>query len=108
MKFINLTPHQIKVLDAEGNVDTIIESTGEARCEQIDGEPKQVGGFTVKPRSYGNVTGLPAPDPQGAIFIVSQIVAQACPDRYDLVWPGDVKRENGNIIGCYNFCCVQK
>ncbi len=104
MKFLNYTPHPIVVLDENDNVIATIESSGEARCQQIDGDTEVVGPFKVKRRRYGNVSALPVPDPRGAIYIVSQLVAQACPGRHDLVWPGDVKRENGVIVGCYNFC----
>lgn len=103
MLYENYTPHPIVVLDGEDKVISEIPSLGQAHCDQVDGDPMQVGDFIVKSRRYGNVSGLPDAQP-GVILIVSQLVAQAAPQRGDLVWPGDVKRENGQIVGCYNFC----
>lgn len=50
--------------------------------------------------SYGEVTGLPSARPH-VLLIVSKMVADASPERQDLVWPGDVVRDGeGQILGC--------
>ena len=111
MNFVNYTPHRVTVLTKDGQVLAHIESSGEARCEQIDGIPAhtRLGDLEetveIKFRQYGEVTGLP-PKEKGTLVIVSALVAQQEIGRTDLIWPGDVKREGGNIVGCFNFCSI--
>ena len=46
------------------------------------------------------VTGLPEPQ-EGVIYLTSTLVAQAVPDRTDVLVPADLRRdEAGRIIGC--------
>src|SRR5574343_221823 len=114
MKFINLTPHTVKIELPDGTLYGIL-SEGLARCGQIDTNPREAiienvdsdcVAVRVFTRSYGTVEGLPDSKP-GIGYIVSQIVAQALPTRFDLFFPGDLLRdENGNIIGCKNLCQV--
>lgn len=48
----------------------------------------------------GEVTDLPDPQP-GVCLIVSRLVASACPDRYDLLVPARLVRDDqGRVIGC--------
>lgn len=49
---------------------------------------------------FGEPTGSFEPTP-GILLIVSQLVKSACLERYDLVVPAEVVRDNeGKIIGC--------
>lgn len=49
---------------------------------------------------YGEVEHLP-PARAGTVYIVSQLVVRACPDRRDLFFPTDLVRDaTGRIIGC--------
>ena len=49
---------------------------------------------------FGEVTGLP-PAEEGVYLIVSRLVLQACPERHDLLSPGELVRgPDGQPIGC--------
>ena len=49
---------------------------------------------------------LPDPKP-GTYYIVSKMLAQACPERKDLIFPGTVVRnESGDVVGCIDFSRV--
>jgi hypothetical protein len=91
---VNLTPHAVVILGRT------IESTGVARCSVTT---KTVGVRYCLPivtAQYGEVEGLPAPVP-GTAFIVSRLVAAACPNRKDLLVPADLVRDDaGRVIGC--------
>jgi hypothetical protein len=60
-----------------------------------------MNGIQLVRKSYGSVD---LPPETGDIYIVSNIVRQAFPDRKDLASPGDLIRdENGIVIGCKNL-----
>ena len=125
-KVVNLTPHSINFIlpyhievgqDEMGNPHYITEersyslppSGTVARCkvdrkevdsfilEDIDGWDITV---PITSARFGEVEGLPEPQ-EGTIYIVSNLVAQAVPDREDVFFPDDIVRDSqGNIIGC--------
>lgn len=74
MKFINLTPHTVRIRDFS---DEIIElpSSGHAHVDTTEDDLGFIGGFEIisAPR-YGEVIGLPAPS-EGVAYIVSGVVA---------------------------------
>lgn len=110
---INLTPHSINVLDAENNVILTIPSDGVARCTKssvtlypipVEGIDSYVNVNAVK---FGDTTGLP--DPQiNVAYIVSVIVAQANPNRHDLLVVDEVVRsaDGSTVLGCRAFSKV--
>lgn len=52
------------------------------------------------------IVNLPEPKP-GTYYIVSKMLAQACPKRKDLIFPGTVVRnESGDVVGCVDFSRV--
>lgn len=52
------------------------------------------------------IVNLPEPKP-GTYYIVSKMVAQACPKREDLIFPGTVVRDaDGHIVGYVDFSRV--
>ena len=112
MKSTHQKEREIRAID--GTLYGIL-SEGLARCGQIDTNPREAiidndhpdwAAIRVFTRSYGQVEGLPDPKP-GVGYIVSQIVAQALPERRDLFFPGDLLRDkDGNIIGYKNLCQV--
>lgn len=52
------------------------------------------------------ITGLPDAKP-GTWYIVSKIVAQACPERTDLIIPGTMVRStDDHVVGCIDFSRV--
>jgi hypothetical protein len=55
-----------------------------------------------------NPTELPAWE-YGKFYIVSRIVAEACRDRFDLVFPYDlVRNDEGAIVGCRGFARIER
>jgi len=125
-KVINLTPHQINFVTSynieigvdelgtpeyvtEERIHSVPPSGTVARCkvdrkevdsfilEDVDGWDITV---PITSARFGEVEGLPEPQ-EGTIYIVSNLVAQAVPDREDVFFPDDLVRdEHGNIIGC--------
>ena len=107
---INLTPHPVQLLPIgagrprtfpprpreEGGPARIAEQAVPAGRIQVAFDPQ----FSVVAVSYGEVTGLPDPDPLGAVcYVVSRMVADACRDLGDLYFPMDVVRDGqGQIL----------
>lgn len=106
LKFINLTPHDVVLVKANGTTMVF--------------KPEGLARVSVKPRlnalgyidedtpielfvnDYGEVEGLPEPK-DDTFYIVSALVMNASPRR-DLVVPNDtVRDEAGRIIGCKSF-----
>lgn len=107
MRLVNLTPHEVVVLVGEDAI-AVPATRPDARCEVAREalEPLQVwhlGRAVAIPLGrarYGAVTGLPGPQPD-LVYIVSRAVAEARPDRNDLVFPDEVERDAaGIVIGC--------
>ncbi len=106
MEIINLTPHEIKVLDAGNNLIHSFPSAGLARCQVTRQQVGNVNSIPVNRTVFGAVEGLPEQQ-EGVIYVVSAIVAQACKNRSDLVIPDDaVRDEQGRIVGCRAFARV--
>lgn len=52
------------------------------------------------------IVNLPEPKPE-TYYIVSKIVAQACPERKDLIFPGTLVHDaDGHVVGCIDFSRV--
>lgn len=99
---INLTPHPIQLWDGDECYLNIPATTGvpPARCEEKFEYIGTIGRTELVELTYSNVKNLPEPS-NDTIYIVSVLVAQQFPNRYDLFVPYDlVRNENGSIIGC--------
>lgn len=97
---INLTPHTVKIIKNDGSVLSIAPAKEAARCTQQEKVITSVDGIPVSRVQLGAVVGLPQSQ-QGVTYIVSHIVLQACPNRHDLVKPGElVRNAQGEIVGC--------
>lgn len=106
MNIVNLTPHALNLMSEgpDGPVVTIPPSGIVARCDtsRVQAGTVTVDGITipVNQTRFGMVSNLPDPQPD-TIFVVSALVAQAVPDRQDVVIPDDAVRDDqGRIIGC--------
>ena len=102
IKLVNKCPHVITIVDDEANPIVALEPNGTpARVSQTE-VVLEVSGFPCKvtKQVFGQVENLPEPAP-GVAFVVSRLVAAACPGRDDLVIPGPLVRDDaGNPIGC--------
>lgn len=111
---VNFTPHAVRLLRPDGTLHQIFESRGIARAAETNdplpplewnpfGDCGMHDHLPLVARTFGGVTGLPEPK-SGVAYIVSQIVADACPDRTDLLVPALVDRgPDGQVIGCRAF-----
>lgn len=108
MEFINLTPHDVRIM-SEGKEEVFIPASGQcARCEVKEELCGYIDNIAIYHTSYGKVQDLPEPK-EGVYYLVSTIVAKACKgQRDDLLVPFDfIRDESGNIIGCKSLSKVQ-
>ena len=97
---VNLTPHPIAVRTPDGTID--IPPSGQvARLITSQIPAGETHGVPVVSTILRDISGLPGPRP-GTVYLVSSIVAQAVPDRRDVVapdtGPSAVRDENGQIV----------
>lgn len=106
-KLINLTPHDITLVNGEGEIILTVKPSGEvARVTQ---STEQLATFTidgldipVTQNTYGELVNLPEQE-DGVSLIVSAMVASAgkALGRTDLFIPNEtVRNDKGQIIGC--------
>ncbi len=120
---VNCTPHSIDLMEEVDDewvnrltipssgllvrVATDVENVGGITCDEQE--------FDVRKRVFGDVTvtdidgndvGLPVKD--DTFYVVSLIVAQALPEREDLLLvDGTIRDDGGRIIGCTGFAVLQ-
>ena len=108
---VNLTPHDIMVMDADGEEVGVFPKSGDvARCHSqrkfdymISFNGKSYKKYVVKNSSAG------LPDPvDGTLLLVSAMIKDMHQDRKDLVGPdsspdGSVRNEKGHIVHVLNF-----
>jgi hypothetical protein len=107
VRFVNLTPHPIRVVVGEKEV-VLLPSGQVARVGQTYRDLGHVDtGEALVPvvaSVYGEVTGLPPEEP-GISYVVSALVAQAAwaAGRLDVLVPdtgaGAVRDQDGKIVG---------
>ncbi len=100
MRVVNLTEHNIRVLDFETQTVKTFPPSGTVARIKTEYSPnnKKVGGV---PMPDVIVTGLPDPE-EGTLFIVSGYVRGTVRDRDDLIQPDttSVIRDNfGTVVG---------
>jgi len=95
----NLTPHPITI----GGVTLPVD--GPAPRLSVSRQPLgEVAGVPIVRATMGDVVGLPA-EQRAVILIVSAMVAEAAPDRWDLAYPGEAIRDSdGRVIGAVGLC----
>ena len=106
-KLINLCPHTIDVLDECGFPALTVAPSGTvarvSQREEVVDFPDLDLPCRVTRQVFGEVVDLPEAT-QGVCFIVSRLVAAACPERKDLFIPGPLVRdESGNPVGCHGL-----
>lgn len=101
MNLINLTPHAIRIIGADGAEITTLQPSGSVARVAVTRHPSPgIGTIPVSVPSFGAVAGLPAPAP-GTVYIVSAMVREASRDRRDVYSPGELVRgADGQPIGC--------
>ena len=109
MKIINCTPHDVNLITESENItfprSGIIPRLTE---QQVKINSVTVNGIEIDimKKSFNEVEGLPEPE-NGTTYIVSALIAGACPGRTDLIIPNDtIRDEKGRIVGCKNFARI--
>jgi len=109
MRLVNCTPHSITIADKDGNVIRTIEPSGHiARVAVEQREVGTVDGIPVVESVFGQVEGLPDPEP-GVVYIVSTptMLAARQMGRTDVVspdtGPSAVRDEQGRIVAVRRF-----
>ena len=99
MKLINLTPHALNLIAADGSSIDLQPSGNIARVASSSAVVATINGINVSQQTFGEVTGLP--DAQdGTVFIVSRMVKDRVANRADVMVPGaPVRDADGKIIG---------
>lgn len=99
MIITNLTPHDINIVQEDGQTKTIFRSGKVARVSQNQTKKFVDDGITFYESTFGEVQDLP-PEIEGNLYIVSSIVKAAAPERKDLVVPCNfVRNAGGQITG---------
>ena len=101
---VNLCPHDVTIVDGDGNVIIVLPheegKLARVATTEIPAENTLGYSFPVVHREWGQVTGLPDPQP-GVAFVVSAAVVSACPGRKDIYSPGRLIRdEHGQPTQC--------
>ena len=107
MEIVNLTPHEVKVLDDDDSVIATFPSSGVARASQHNVLVGEIESIPVVKTEFGEVSGLPEPT-GGVVFIVSRITAEAAQAQGRstddlLTTSGAVRDSQGRIVGCRAF-----
>ena len=97
---INLTAHTIN------EVTTGVSIPPSGRVARVKASTRKINeflGYPIFESTFGPVEGLPEPE-EGVMYIVSALCMNACPERYDLLSPGSlVRNEHGQPSGCVGF-----
>ena len=104
---INLCPHALNILDAEGEVRDFPKCETPARVSQSEEVLGNILGVAITKQTFGKVENLPEYK-QGTFYVVSRMVAAAAKEEgrktSDLLIPGPgVRDEQGKIIGARGF-----
>lgn len=107
MRIVNLTPHEVKIVDGGNNVVAVFPSDGVARASQHDVLVDEINSIPVVKTEFGEVLGLPEPT-EGTVFIVSRITVEAARTQGRttddlLATSGAVRDDQGRIVGCRAF-----
>lgn len=101
---LNLTPHPVTLIFLDGSQRTLPPEGAPPRVQLTHEESGVLStpfGDLPLTRTRLSHTVADLPDRQpGTMLVVARLVAEALPDRDDLVFPDDVKRDSdGQVIG---------
>ena len=103
-KVRNLTPHDVVVVREDGSTLVYKPEPTPARVDVCLEAVESDSEFPMFSESYGKVVGLPKSE-YGTVLIVSGLVCSAMPNRFDLVHPVGLVRDNeGRVVGCKGLC----
>src|SRR5690554_2649623 len=98
MRIINLTPHAVTLVTANGDEVVIQPEETPARIPTTTTPVGDVNGIPLVEETLGNADDvLPAPQPD-TVYVVARPVAERATHRTDLVVPTNVERVNGRPV----------
>lgn len=98
-KFVNLTPHNLSIINKNKEVVTIETSGTIARVTSKDEVISVINGIEIHKQTFGEVENLLEPI-ENTIFIVSRMVKDRLTNRNDVLVPSNLVRDvNGDVIG---------
>lgn len=107
----NKTPHDVNIVDENGKVvKTFPRSKNSIR---LDSETKRVGEIEVDdtfiPLSKTVMGDANLPEKRDdVLYIVSRIVQESFPERYDFIIPNEIVRDDeGKIVGCKSLAVLR-
>jgi len=100
MKIVNLTNHEVNIVDGNYNVIKTFPSEGIVRCSSNTKMMPSIEGVPISITTYGDAENVPKKE-KDTIYIVSKLVAQVHRDRNDFYIVDRTVRNNvsGIIIG---------
>lgn len=107
---LNYTPHELLVYRPDDADPIELPRRGIVRCAERQEPGGTFPGTDIARTivSYGEVSGLPEPEP-GVVIVVSQLVVGACPERTDLAFPtGLTRNARGDITGFRELGCLPR
>ena len=99
--FVNLCGHDV-VIEFDNRTLRVVASGTVARCSS---ETVRLGTFDGVPLTetrYFNPVGVPEPK-DGVMYIVSKIVKECYPNRDDVVFPNETKRNGTTVYSCQSL-----
>lgn len=102
-RMVNLTSHMVSIVKDNGSVVQFPPSGTVARVFTDYVIKGSINGISLVETVTGGVFDLPPPR-RNTTYIVSRLVLEACPERWDLVVPHDLVRNyNGSVLGARCF-----
>lgn len=100
-EIINMTPHPINLVDEDGTIyKTFPKGERVIRLASFTELVEVVDGVRFTKTVFGEAEGLPFYS-RNILYIVSQLVKSAFPNRTDLLVPSEIYRTpEGIIVGC--------
>lgn len=96
---VNLTPHILNIVAADGSIVTIPPSGKVARVGSTVEHVSTVNGINVTRSTWGEVLDLPEADPnEEIILVVSRMVKDRLSRRPDVLVPGSPVRDAAGVI----------
>ena len=104
MKFVNLTPHEIKIFRNENDDNpVVIPPSGKVARVSVQYNIVEITeyDFPIYSVEYGDVQGIPSILEKDTGYIVSTMVLEAIREKNNFYAPGMLRRDSkGNVIGC--------
>jgi hypothetical protein len=112
MNFVNLTPHTVRVADAQDQIILTVDPSGDRATVRTSPQVvRHIDGVPMSMTQYGPVSGLPDPKTDTLYIVSTMIFAHPdVQDRVDLIVPDsgpDCIRKDGQPYAVRRFTVRQ-